>query len=70
VLIVLTTLMYAVVAPQAFAEKTQGKSGKPNANKDTSQAGQLQVTGTPGSPAPQPLSAASNFRRPIRNSAV
>ena len=51
VLIILTTLTCAVVTPQALAEKTQGKAGKSNANKDTNQAGQLQTTGTPGSPS-------------------
>ncbi|MEI6069510.1 MAG: arylsulfatase [Methylococcaceae bacterium] len=51
VLIILTVLTCAVVTPQALAEKTQGKFSKSNANKDTSQAGQLQTTGTPGSPS-------------------
>jgi arylsulfatase len=51
VLIVLAVLTCAVITPQALAEKTQGKPSKSAANKDTSQAGQLQTTGTPGSPS-------------------
>ena len=51
VFVILTTLTCAVVTPQALAEKTQGKAGKSAANKETNQAGQLQTTGTPGSPS-------------------
>jgi arylsulfatase A-like enzyme len=51
VLIILITLTYAVVTSPTLAEKIQGKAGKSVANKDTNQTGQLQTTGTPGSPS-------------------
>ena len=50
-LIVSAVLTYAVVTPQALAEKTQGKAGKSTSSKDFTQPGQLQVTGTAGSPS-------------------
>ena len=49
VLIVLVALTCAAITPQALAEKTQGKSAKSTADKDSTQPGQLQITGTPGS---------------------
>ena len=51
VLIVLAVLTYAVVTPQALAEKTRSKPSKTTASKDSNQPGQLQITGTPGSPS-------------------
>ena len=51
VLIVSAVLTCAVVTPQALAEKTHSKSVKLTAGKDSTQSGQLQTTGTPGSPS-------------------
>ncbi len=50
VLIVSAVLSCAVVTPQALAEKPQSKASKTITNKDHNQTGQLQITGTPGSP--------------------
>lgn len=50
ILIVSAVLACAAVTPQALAEKTQGKAGKSTTSKDHNQPGQLQITGTPGSP--------------------
>lgn len=49
-LIVLAVLMYAVVTPQALAEKTQSKASKTTSSKNFTQPSQLQITGTQGSP--------------------
>ncbi len=50
VLIVLSVLTFVFITPQALAETTQSKTDKTIAHKDPKQTGQLQVTGTPGSP--------------------
>ena len=50
-LIVLPVLTFALVTPQALAEKSQGKAGKTITQKDSKQTSLLQMTGTPGSPS-------------------
>jgi hypothetical protein len=51
VLILSTALTCAVVTPEAIAEKTRAKVSKTTTGKDRNQPGQLQITGTPGSPS-------------------
>jgi arylsulfatase A-like enzyme len=51
VLIVSAALTCAAVMPQALAEKTPSKPVKSTARKVATQPGQLQTTGTPGSPS-------------------
>ncbi len=50
VLIVMAALTCATVTPEALAEKPHSKANKSTASKDSIQQGQLQTTGTPGSP--------------------
>ncbi|MDD5268158.1 MAG: arylsulfatase [Methylococcales bacterium] len=50
-LILLSLVTCAVFAPQVLAEKTQNKFSKPSANNGATHPGQLQTTGTPGSPS-------------------
>ncbi len=51
ILIVLAALTFAAVTPQALAEKHRGKPVKSTASKDFNQPGQVQITGTLGSPS-------------------
>ena len=51
VLIVSAALTCVTVTPQALAEKTSGKPVKLTASKNSTEPGQLQTTGTPGSPS-------------------
>ena len=51
ILIASAVLTIPVATPLAMAEKTQGKAAKSTTIKNHNQPGQLQTTGTPGSPS-------------------